>query len=1623
MAKYLKLASLTGNPLYVYDSRYQSDTSNYEADLIKLSGIDKYVFMDDDETKVFSVFANWIPTTCSINLKLQFNPLLLSKDFSLFGYGNDLNLSNSWGLFVKENKFQLLISNGLNYLTIVFPSFTFDNNFDFAKKYNLTFIQNAKTATIYLDNKKIDSIELPFSLVSSQINSKIFIGSLGDITRYDAFMGKVFEVGIWDRELFNEEIQDLSNFRIQDNPALQTNVKKIKIYQGKIYYEGMFHNVPESSVYIQCQGLETVDLCINEKIITENDDPDLLDSSVDYFNFNRPGAHRLSYEYYVVRNANPQDYDIVITLLKFLDGVKIFDLLEEQNGKAESNVVVPTPESLPDNLAEIVMDITGNFVVEGLDVSMVQGVDKYTLTLNPGKYYLNGKKYQLSSSRTFDIPKQFQTQKVYGEPVKYVENDTYRVNKQPLTKSTSPEIILPVVERNVMITKGIPGGQDSIQGFSNIIKLLKVQDTMTYLEDGNTSITPSCQITGNKIDWSLPGNEPSEGSTYTADFIYNKLLIEGKDYYRCLGNKVQKEIVSYNGSNLYTVYYEPEYIVRIKNGSMVFDNDDVVITGKTISFKNHSSLNNTQPVEIIYSFSSHSFFKNKWSIYFEPTSNEFNANYWGYINYDYDLADIYTLAIFGNNSIGLVKGLSGNLDTVSKANIDKNSLPIADILIDSSSFSENNSIKKYEWNRTPISQVVENLRRTERLEERVILSSLETEASSYASADILKGTFTDSLADYNYSNIYHPEFTGHIDMIDSLGNLCSGLEKKVFQTIGNTNSRFKEFGYMPITSQPNNETIQISDVLKFGSNTESTFKSISVYNDYDYISESNDQWPQKFVDNILFNRRPIIPSTINTQSTNGMDIQNQSYLKSISEKLNKMVQWSSFKMNDKELILIGINYNSSETNLSVLVDNKEVILEQVSLMFDNIRQQFYVPNVKTTTSTNKTVYIYEPIQSGSGWTVQNNKITCNLNGEFVVKVKLEGLNIATGLVELKVVDVSQNKSSVMINCSGINNKVKNILTNNKRMDDSIFGVSPYMNQSNPFYVQPFKVSQSMILNNVSILSTFLDFSRSITISVQEFENNKPGKILTQKIISKESDVSITNVIDSLTPIQKMNIIFNQPVILRPDQTYCIGINSSSPSLNVGIIQKGQPSIFNNLMITNLTQKYPLRQLLDEDSYKVLENMELSFNLGVSSISAPVVSGFYQSEIVFNEIEFQPSDRGYHFSVLIDDLNYFDNQTKVDYYYSVETESTPAGVYGTIWEQFLPYTVIQNNSKIIKLQIKAVLKTKNINYSPSVHLYPSVVIYKYKSSSSYISKAFELFENNADNVKIYFDAYLPTDNLLKIYVSPNDSNDWREIDYSNEISKSNGTFAKFTYLTKLSLLKPNILEISKDGSGSLTGKYYYRVALLDRDGFEIGSELIEIDGCSNNSVKLKVQPDKNMYGFRVYRGITSIQQNQIYDSTVHALLIQNLDNQSTTVFLDTNKLVDFPNSGKIRIDNEIMSFTKSGNALTVVRGSDSTRIEKHDANGVREAYLWDHGTIIQESLNGQCPSLIQDGNFFYFNFVDNGSRYSANTTKTFIPSATNQTSIYPKYILVKVQMINNLLKDTPLIKNLIVNALV
>ena len=321
----------------------------------------------------------------------------------------------------------------------------------------------------------------------------------------------------------------------------------------------------------------------------------------------------------------------------------------------------------------------------------------------------------------------------------------------------------------------------------------------------------------------------------------------------------------------------------------------------------------------------------------------------------------------------------------------------------------------------------------------------------------------------------------------------------------------------------------------------------------------------------------------------------------------------------------------------------------------------------------------------------------------------------------------------------------------------------------------------------------------------------------------------------------------------------------------------------------------------------------------------------------------------------------------------------------------------------------------------------------------MSKTLTNIDSDIVSGKIYLDTYEPTNTSVAVYVSPDESKTWRETTLNDTIvEKINDELFinKKEFTISFDLLYPEITEhsiISSGGSFLGTETVNYVVSFFDADETEIyhvadrtaesldHSEYAVTDiVAADDAIKLTIDADPNMTGFKVYRQVDEGSFVQIFNSNANSTLSVKINADDgpdgTKNYIQISDNTEFPESGIVRVENEYISYTSTSGTTRLVgltRGLYGTTSIEHIAT--KTVYLYDYADENENVYNGKNPKLNSDNQFY---FTDNNTKYRETATLCPVDRTGNTTVFSPTKIKIKIVLGTTTTYNTAYVKNLI-----
>lgn len=185
------------------------------------------------------------------------------------------------------------------------------------------------------------------------------------------------------------------------------------INEGVYYVNGFFVFVNPQLVVLDKYGNTPsyrIGLTLVEEIITEEDDPTLLDPAQGAPNFTAPGAHRFKIDLQLQKKGLDIGDD-----LNNNASAKFIEILRVENGIRTKDVKYSIYSDLEDSLARRTFDESGNYTVEPFQIDFEEDAtdtSKLSVSLEPGKAYIKGYEHRTIVSEKISVDKGRDTQEV-----------------------------------------------------------------------------------------------------------------------------------------------------------------------------------------------------------------------------------------------------------------------------------------------------------------------------------------------------------------------------------------------------------------------------------------------------------------------------------------------------------------------------------------------------------------------------------------------------------------------------------------------------------------------------------------------------------------------------------------------------------------------------------------------------------------------------------------------------------------------------------------------------------------------------------------------------------------------------------------------------------------------------------------------------------------------------------------------------------------------------------------------------------------------------------------------------------------------------------------------------------
>lgn len=276
---------------------------------------------------------------------------------------------------------------------------------------------------------------------------------------------------------------------------------------GLIYLAGNIWPVKQASLLIPTQGSVAVGVRLKEEIVSELEDPSLYNPAIGSRGEGEPGAWRKKI---VAVWTHDGDTSVV--------GGAFYPVHAIDGGVPRAKETPPNLDSFNQGIARYDRDSTGGgtYVCSGLVVRQAEDAESgaQIYTVSEGRCRVNGFGVELQTSRRVPFNAQPDLRFVDTEVVEADGSPRQRINvaHPPIHDISALRVTL---EKTVSVVHGSYAGCSDALPDTSVMSILEVRQGDTVYEPGT-----DYKRTGDNVDWSPAGNEPSPGSTIQVKYTY-----------------------------------------------------------------------------------------------------------------------------------------------------------------------------------------------------------------------------------------------------------------------------------------------------------------------------------------------------------------------------------------------------------------------------------------------------------------------------------------------------------------------------------------------------------------------------------------------------------------------------------------------------------------------------------------------------------------------------------------------------------------------------------------------------------------------------------------------------------------------------------------------------------------------------------------------------------------------------------------------------------------------------------------------------------------------------------------------------------------------------------------------
>lgn len=486
---------------------------------------------------------------------------------------------------------------------------------------------------------------------------------------------------------------------------------------GRLYALGMIHRVPGAVIAITGVGVETIGVTLVPEVVTEADDPTLLDPNVGFENYGYAGSHRLVY---------------TATLGLMGPGSGAYPICELVDGTATAKYKQYRP--LWDKLLRLLelrtYEESGSYLLYPPRITVVDG-DQEQLVAQVSNLagYIRGRRIVLDSAY-LTTSTSLTTQEMLDESHIFNTGTTkFTLFNSPVRSVVQVTGRVRVTGRNVVRGGDLNGADALPEAYWPIHSIVEVSQGGTPFVVGDDYVQ-----SGNFINWAPGGAEPAPGSTYQVEFLYTRqFVLQTMEY---SGSGDQEDLANWN------VVLPGDFLARnsfFVGGNPELYNTPTIVGGDSaVDFTRHVILtaggvkpDNATEVQIDYYFT---------------------------------LPNIFKLAVSDQGLISLAQGKASVVPT--PPNFSEQYLTVASLYVPAESLAADVVVTPADVVRLGMIDLRKMLKQVRDIQYNQAAFQLHQEIIGRATPTDKRGVFADEFLDFVPSDLGSVDYSASLDVVE-----------------------------------------------------------------------------------------------------------------------------------------------------------------------------------------------------------------------------------------------------------------------------------------------------------------------------------------------------------------------------------------------------------------------------------------------------------------------------------------------------------------------------------------------------------------------------------------------------------------------------------------------------------------------------------------------------------------------------------------------------------------------------------------------------------------------------------------------------------------------------------------